>query len=145
MPQRTSAIPTESPFQLSLTSNFGMSTRGPSVWVPTSISARVTKSHGSLAISPILSKLELNLKTPSVGIKLGVGFIAYSPERLAGYTVEPDVSVPMASGQKPEAMDTADPDEEPPAIFHNLALSYFVPMILTYWLFVFGKTITAVW
>ena len=36
------------------------------------------------------------------------------PEKLAGWRIEPPVSVPVVAGTRPAATATAEPPEEPP-------------------------------
>jgi len=46
-----------------------------------------------------------------------VGVIPYTPAALAGKTLEPPVSVPMAKGLKPADILTPEPDEDPAEIY----------------------------
>ncbi len=88
----------------------------PSALGKSSTSASTARSRGSLAMTPRESYVRLMRKTPSVGAAPRVSVMPYMPLTLAGSTLEPPVSVPMASGAKPAAMLTADPDDEPPDI-----------------------------
>jgi len=56
------------------------------------------------------------LKTPSVGTECRGSVSPYRPLTLAGRTLDPPVSVPIARGLKPAEMLTADPDDEPAEI-----------------------------
>jgi hypothetical protein len=83
--------------------------------------AKAAQSIAVRAMTPIPSKLSLNVKTPSTGTEPGRNLSPYRPLQLAGKTTEPAVSVPMAMGQKPAATLTAEPEEEPPGVLENVS------------------------
>ena len=52
-----------------------------------------------------------------------MGFIPTTPQRAAGWRIEPPVSVPSESGANPAATAAADPPDEPPgtrSVSHGL-------------------------
>ena len=52
---------------------------------------------------------------PSDGMCVVVGFSPTMPQKTAGARVEPPVSDPMVAADMPSLIDTALPDEDPPA------------------------------
>ena len=52
---------------------------------------------------------------PSGGMRVVVGFSPTMPQKTAGARVDPPVSEPMVAADMPSLIDTALPEEEPPA------------------------------
>ena len=55
-----------------------------------------------------------NGSTPARLTKPGVGFIPATPQKAAGWRIEPAVSLPRAAGTSPAATATPEPLDEPP-------------------------------
>ena len=68
-----------------------------------------------LPIGPAASKDVESGNTPPLGILVVVGLKPAMPQNVAGARVDPPVSDPMVAGAIRSLMDTALPDDEPPA------------------------------
>jgi hypothetical protein len=66
------------------------------------------------AIGPAVSWLAAMGMMPAWEISPTVGFRPTTQHWLAGYTIEPSVSVPTAAAQRFAAVATAEPELEPP-------------------------------
>ena len=81
-----------------------------------STSSSSAASATDRAIGPGESWLALMGTTPRVGTRPTVGLMPTTAFNDPGHTMDPSVSVPMASGERPAATAAPDPDEEPPAL-----------------------------
>lgn len=79
-------------------------------------SRRMAISLAHLAIGPMVSKSSDIGHTPSCDMRRRVGFREYTSFLVAGIMIEALVSVPRATGAKPAATATQDPEDEPPAL-----------------------------
>jgi hypothetical protein len=77
--------------------------------------SRIAQQSTLCPIGPVASKDVDSGKTPSPGIRVVVGFNPVMPQKTAGARVDPPVSVPIVAAAIPSAMETALPDDEPPA------------------------------
>ncbi len=64
-------------------------------------------------IGPTLSKLKLNAIAPDRLILPKVGLSPVAPQVVAGETMLPQVSVPIANGTNPATVAEAEPADEP--------------------------------
>lgn len=71
-------------------------------------------------MGPGLSKKSDKAYAPVISCAPTVGFKAYRAARDAGVMIEPIVSAPIASGEKPAATATADPVDEPPGALYSV-------------------------
>ena len=67
------------------------------------------------AIGPAASKDRDSGKIPSDGMRVVVGFRPTIPQKAAGARVDPPVSDPIVAGAMPSLIETALPDDDPPA------------------------------
>ena len=68
------------------------------------------------AIGPAVSwLLEIGMMPPRL-TRPTVGLMPTTPFMAAGLTIDPSVSVPMATVQNPAATATAEPELEPPGV-----------------------------
>jgi hypothetical protein len=67
------------------------------------------------AIGPAASNKRDSGKTPCDGIRVVVGFRPTMPQKAAGARVDPPVSDPIVAGAMPSLIETALPDDDPPA------------------------------
>lgn len=72
-------------------------------------------------MGPVVSRRSEAGKIPCVDTNPRVGRILYSAARFAGVTMEPSVSVPIASGEYPAETPTALPVEDPPGLYEYLS------------------------
>ena len=77
------------------------------------------RSDGVLAIAPALSESGFAGCIAVMSIVPTVAFIAYKAARVAGWHIDPSVSVPMDTGANPAATATALPDDEPQGVYSN--------------------------
>ena len=68
------------------------------------------------AMGPTVSKLGASGKTPSAGTSPHVGLKPTTPQQAAGSRIEPALSVPRATSQRPAASAAPLPPLEPPGI-----------------------------
>src|SRR3989344_9401971 len=67
--------------------------------------------------NPSVSRLSVVFSVPVRGIVPNEGLQPYTPQKLAGRTIEPAVCDPVAIGTIPSAIPTADPLDEVPGPF----------------------------
>ena len=94
-------------------------------FTPLITSRTFAASKTFLASGPGESWLKLIGITPLVETRPTVGLIPTIPFNDAGQTIDPSVSVPIATGINPAATAEPDPDELPPALcenFHGFAV-----------------------
>ncbi|KAL1985665.1 hypothetical protein VTN96DRAFT_7532 [Rasamsonia emersonii] len=89
-----------------------------SCWSRMSHTVRASESVG--AVMEIVSRLLQAGTTPRADIVPLVGFRPTTPLNAAGIRPLPAVSVPKANDTKPAATATADPDDDPPAMWSLL-------------------------
>jgi hypothetical protein len=80
-----------------------------------------------------LSRLQQSTIAPDRLIEPNVGLRPVAPHRAEGETIEPNVSVPTANGNKPATTEAAEPAEEPldPCFkFHGFFVSPPKPFIV---------------
>ena len=87
------------------------------LFVPMSTSRTGTRSFGDFAIAPKQSKAGEMPATPLVLLELTVHLRPYKPALVVGWTTEPSVSVPIATGLKPAATPTALPADDPHGVY----------------------------
>ena len=80
------------------------------------VSMTIARSDGVLAIAPALSKSEFAGCIAVMSIIPTVAFIAYKAARVAGWHIDPSVSVPIDTGANPAATPAALPDDEPQGV-----------------------------
>src|SRR5689334_21332305 len=82
------------------------------------MASRTTAASAAVrVIGPTWSRLHDNGRTPRALTSPYVGFNPTIPQNDAGMRTEPAVSVPMAAKQSWAETATADPEEEPPAVW----------------------------
>ena len=81
------------------------------------------RSDGVLAIAPALSKSGFAGCTAVISIVPTVAFIAYKAARVAGWHIDPSVSVPIDTGANPAATPAALPDDEPHGVYSKALFS----------------------
>ena len=72
------------------------------------------QSSALLAMGPAWSRLEANATMPKREHKPYVGLMPVMPQKLAGWRIEPPVSVPVAPATSPAATAAAEPPLDPP-------------------------------
>src|SRR5579864_359607 len=81
---------------------------------PAITSSSIAASSTVRANGPTWSRLDANASTPYRDTRPYVGFTPTTPHKLAGWRIEPPVSVPIPRGANPAATAAALPPLEPP-------------------------------
>jgi hypothetical protein len=76
--------------------------------------SRIAQSSTLRARGPAWSRLEAKAIIPNREQTPYVGLMPVMPQKLAGWRIEPPVSVPVAAGSRRAATAAAEPPDEPP-------------------------------